>query len=268
MFLSEDPMVTVVIPCHNHGHWVFDAIISAAKQDYPKDKLRIVVVDDGSTSNPLDKAIEDRVNMFAPNTPVLTLGSWSKFPDGSKALRFTVCDVPVIAVCRPEAGGPSVARNVGIDVGKDGTEVYAFLDADDMYHRSKLRESITKFKLSDQIGVVYSDYDTLRADGLRIREHKEPFSRERLAAECIVNCNSLVLAKAIHDCGKFDEEMRVCEDYDLWMRISEKFVIAHVPESLVTIRVGEHSSSSTVKTEIWQQNWQRVHLKAKARANV
>lgn len=265
MFLTEDPVVTVVIPCHNHGDWVWDAIISAVRQDYPKEKLRVVVVDDGSTVKPLNEVIADKVNVFSS---ILTDGTWNNFPDGSKALQLTVCDVPVIAVCRPEAGGPSVARNVGIDVGNEGTDIFAFLDSDDVYHRRKVRTSVEVFKRSENVGVVYSDYDTLRADGLKIREFKEPFSRDELARHCIVNCNSLVSAKAIRECGKFDEEMRVCEDYDLWMRISERFVIVHIPESLVTIRVGDHSSSATVKNEIWQRNWQRVHLKAKARANV
>ena len=62
--------------------------------------------------------------------------------------------------------------------------------------------------------------------GKIIREFKEPFSRKRLVRECIVHSGSLVSAKALEDVleetGYYDEEMRTCEDYDLWMRISEK----------------------------------------------
>ena len=43
------PFFTVVIPAHNEQHTVLRAIDSVFKNDYPRNKLRIVVVDDGST---------------------------------------------------------------------------------------------------------------------------------------------------------------------------------------------------------------------------
>ena len=61
--------------------------------------------------------------------------------------------------------------------------------------------------------------------------------------------------------------MRTCEDYDLWMRISEKYIIAHVAESLTLVRVTGDNSSFVVNKNVWQQNWSRVMEKLQDRAN-
>lgn len=249
------PIVTVVIPCHNHQRWIGAAIRSVVNQDYPNGNMRIMVVDDGS----------DDVSFECAYGTLETKSKIIEHPDGVLQVCGSINDITVIALKRPKAGGPSVARNLGMTVGMDGTDIFAFLDSDDMYQPRKIAESIKKFLVSEKIGAVYSDYDTVRECGLRIREFKEPFSRDRMLRECIVNCNSLVLKDAVVKCGMFDEEMRVCEDYDFWMRISEQYVISHIAESLVDIRVGDHSSSASVKPEIWQQNWRRVMEKAQQR---
>jgi glycosyltransferase involved in cell wall biosynthesis len=246
----------VVIPCHNHHKWVQDALASIANQKYPQSNLRLMVVDDGSTD---DSHL--RVTEY-----MTTIGSDVVHPDGVQQICGTLQNMPLILMRRPKAGGPSVARNLGILVGNDGTDIFAFLDSDDTYDPFKIPRSVETFVKSEKIGAVYSDYTTLDENGLLIREYKEPFSRDRLMRECIVNCDSMVLKAAIDQCGGFDEEMRVCEDYDLWMRISERFVVSHIPESLVTIRVGSHSSTANVKPEIWQQNWRRITQKTQQRA--
>lgn len=250
------PVVTAIIPCHNHEQWVANAIHSIVHQDYPSGNLRVMVVDDGSTDS-------------SPNhvrDVMQSSGSLVTHPDGIGQICGTIDDIPIILMMRPEAGGPSVARNLGMRVAMDGTDIFAFLDSDDLYQPRKISASVERFLQSEKIGAVYSDYDTFRASGLCIREFKEPFSRDRLLQECIVNCNSLVLKDAVLKCGMFDEGMRVCEDYDFWMRVSEAYVINHVAESLVSIRVGEHSSSSTVPSQVWQQNWRLVMKKANERS--
>ena len=61
--------------------------------------------------------------------------------------------------------------------------------------------------------------------------------------------------------------MRTCEDYDLWMRISEKYLISHVPVALTKVRVTGENSSNIVAQETWQKNWMRVMEKMQARLN-
>src|SRR5690349_19602997 len=49
------PPIGVIIPAHNEEKSVIAAIASVMQNDYPADKLQIVVVDDGSTDNTAKK---------------------------------------------------------------------------------------------------------------------------------------------------------------------------------------------------------------------
>jgi glycosyltransferase involved in cell wall biosynthesis len=250
------PLVTVVIPLHNHERWVSGAVLSAAAQDYPN--KRVVVVNDGSTDGSHEAVL--RLLEGASEPPA------QKEPWVAKGLVRNT-DVELLYCRFAQANGPSFARNWGVQCAGD-SELFAFLDSDDLYEQGKLTRSVEKYLESPEtVGVVYSDYDTLTDDGLRFRQYKEPYSRRRLLRECIVNCDSVVSRRALEECGGFDPALRVCEDYDLWIRISEKFVMAHVPESLVVVRVGRHSSSATVPREVWEDCWRKAVLPARAKAH-
>ncbi len=246
--------VTAVIPVHNHAGWCMDAVRSVAEQDHRP--LRIVVVDDGSTDGSAEVVLGALSNVRCPEVqgePKVWMGMLAEH------------GVSVMVQSFAQARGPAFARNWGVRVSRDGTDYFAFLDSDDYYHPGKISLSVRKFLDDERVAVVYSDYDTLRPDGLRLRQYKEPFSRRRLLQECLVNCDSLISAAAIDAVGGMDESLRVCEDYDWWLRISERFLAVHVPESLLTIRVGSHSSSSTVRSETWKACYGRVFEKLKER---
>jgi cellulose synthase/poly-beta-1,6-N-acetylglucosamine synthase-like glycosyltransferase len=49
--LKHYPSVTIVVPCWNEEKTVSGTIHSILKLDYPKNKLKVMVVDDGSTDN-------------------------------------------------------------------------------------------------------------------------------------------------------------------------------------------------------------------------
>ena len=49
------PGVTIIIPCFNEEEWIERTIVSCINQDYPLDKLEVIVVDDSSTDNSYEK---------------------------------------------------------------------------------------------------------------------------------------------------------------------------------------------------------------------
>ena len=49
--MQDKPLVSVIIPTYNHARFISEAIESVLKQDYPQDKIEIIVIDDGSTDN-------------------------------------------------------------------------------------------------------------------------------------------------------------------------------------------------------------------------
>ena len=144
---------------------------------------------------------------------------------------------------------------------------------DDEFYKQKVSKCVDVFiRDSGSVGVVYGDYDTYNTStGIKIREFKEPFNRRRLIDECIVHSGSVVSKEALletkEETGYYDENMRTCEDYDLWMRISESFMIVHIAEAMTLVRVTGSNSSFIIDSEVWQQNWRRVMEKFHQRNN-
>ena len=246
-----------MIPNHNYVHYVESAIDSVVQQDYPA--KQVVVVDDASTDGSwqailryIDKVDEGLVPAKEGNMKVLC---------------SIVKGVPIYAMRFRKGRGPSAARNAGMKISMHNTHVFGFLDSDDEYLPGKISKSMAVF-LQDpvRIGAVYSDYNTIHTKkNITIREFKEPFDRARLHQECIVNNNTLVSKQAIKECGMYDEALRTCEDYDLWLRVSDKFMIMHIPEALVNIKVTGMGASFSVKQEDWVKNMQYVMQKARMR---
>lgn len=162
---------------------------------------------------------------------------------------------------------PSNLRNIGIDFTIGNTDLYMILDADDEMLPTKVQRFVETVEQSpDEIGAVYADHLTVNTvTGEENVQYREPYSALRLSQECIVHSNSGVTSLALKaskdQFGYFDNTMRTCEDYDLWCRISKKFMIVHLAEVLSLVRVQPKNSSMTVDKEIWARNWNRVHAK-------
>jgi glycosyltransferase involved in cell wall biosynthesis len=219
------PSVTILIANYNDENYIDRCIESAVNQDF-SGPLTVCIVDDGSEDeswdiitsylkNPKEDKIEEGI--------VLTSKNIGRFERTS-----------IIAI-KSKNGGPSSARNIGINYTLEDTDVYAILDSDDEMYENKIS------------------------------------SCTDLVQECIVHSGALILKDALQDVledtGYYDETMRTCEDYDLWMRISEKYIIAHVPKSLTKVRVTGDNSSFIVNQEVWQKNWMRVMEKMQQRTN-
>jgi cellulose synthase/poly-beta-1,6-N-acetylglucosamine synthase-like glycosyltransferase len=63
--IKKYPTVTIMVPCWNEENTVTKTVNSLLSLDYPKDKLKIMVIDDGST----DKTWE-KVQRFKNNAQV------------------------------------------------------------------------------------------------------------------------------------------------------------------------------------------------------
>ena len=253
------PRVNILIANYNYDEWLRGCVESAATQDYKN--LAITVVDSASTDNSWATLLS-----LVDNAEIQHATKDSPF----ELIRGTINSIPFLTIRLPEALGPSYARNVGIEATLSETDIYAILDADDEYYPNKVSRCVAELAQTSMIGAVYADYDTLNTETDELtREYKEPFSRERLLRSCIVHSGALVTKEALlaskDEFGFYDNNMRTCEDYDLWMRISEKFMITHVPEALSLVRVQPRNSTRTVDNSVWQANWARIRGKLQNR---
>lgn len=242
--MSRLPKVAVIIANYNYGKWVKEAIMSVVDQKYDGE-IKIFVVDDASTDHSVH-AIKVAIDNI-------------KFLGHENKIEF---------VGLAQNSGPSVARNVAIKLAITdfNPDVFMVLDADDKYYPNKVDRSVKEWlKDKNGIGAVYADYHIVGNDDCVKCEYKPAFSYQQLLKTNIVHSNSLFSKKAIETVGLYDEKFRyaTCEDYDLWLRIGQKFVIKHIPEFLMAVRsTGINASNITDNNkQLWQDSMQYLREK-------
>ena len=196
-------MVSVIITTYNRRGFLKEAVLSVLNQEY-KDK-EVLIVDDGST-------------------------------DGS---RQEIEGLPVRYIWK-ENGGISSARNKGIELSKG--EYVAFLDVDDLWIKAKLSEQMARMKEQGAF-ISYTDEIWIR-NGKRLNQklrHRKYSGHifERCLPLCIISPSSVVIEREIFDrVGLFDESLPVCEDYDMWLRISARYPVLFIESPLIVKRGG------------------------------
>lgn len=248
--------VTYIICNHNYGKYIAEAIQSAKNQTY--NDIHICVIDDGSTDDSWRIIMDELFLHQEVKEDTLSNGLIKVYTKNYTAIKL------------PKSCGPSTARNIGIKLTLDFTDVYAILDADDINYNTKIEKCVNILKSDDNIGMVYADYIIYDVNlETTTHEYKEPYDKHRLSQECIIHSGSLIRKSALVDTeentGYYDMNLRCVEDWDLWLRISEKYLAYHIAEPLSFVRVHQNNSTNSVHKDIWNQCWHYVAQKTKAR---
>ncbi len=264
------PNVAVIITNYNYGDYVLDAISSALEQDY-EGRMRIYVIDDGSSDGSWEKLIG-----YASEDISSTIDAHEiEEPYYSGTMELFQCSDLNLWCYRIENSGASTARNVAIWEAWEWADCFAILDADDLYHPSKVSKQVEKLVEHDEIGVTYSDYIIHKSytyNDYEKYEYKYPYSKFELEKQCIVHSAGIIkknyLSKIILDNQEFydsnlhgpgSQEFIGCtEDYDLWLRLSNVCMMSHVAEPLSYVRETGLNQSMKMTTEIFQDNANRI----------
>lgn len=131
--------------------------------------------------------------------------------------------------------GSNYARNYGLAhaIG----EYIAFLDDDDEWLPKKLEYQVCEMDKNDKIGLVSCGF-YIHKNGQLVRIKKADEQKnsriQSLLLENYVGGTSFPLLRksALDDVGVFDVEMKSCQEYELWIRIREKYDFATVNELL------------------------------------
>lgn len=178
---TENLSVAVVIPCHNYGHFLPEAIQSALDQTRAADA--ILVVDDGST-------------------------------DDTRAVAETFG--PRVRYLRKHQGGPSSARNFGAR--EVDTDLVVFLDSDDRLDPRFLEKCISALPERWEEVFVYTHFKRFgNAEGVAIAP---PYDLSLLIRDNYIHPASLLPRRHVTRLG-YDETLRSgLEDWDLYLSLA------------------------------------------------
>jgi hypothetical protein len=207
------PLVSVIIPNYNHAHYVGEAISSVLRQDYPH--YEIIVVDDGSTDDS-----HEVLSAF-----------------GGK-----------IRCIHQENRGLSAARNTGILASRG--ELIGVLDADDIYECDYLKTQVLLLQTSSGADGIYCGYRFIDRENNLLTQSEARFVPpdklyERLLDGCFLVPESvLVWRRCYEEAGLFDESLKSCEDWDVWLRFARKYRIICTNRLLTRHRILPGSMST------------------------
>ena len=222
----EQELVSVVIPTHNRGYCIERAIHSVLNQTWHN--LELIIVDDASTDN-----TESVVGNISDNR-----------------LRYIKLE---------KNGGANHARNVGIQHA-NGNYV-AFNDSDDEWLPKKLEKQIQLMKLQEriegeQVGAVYCVMTKYKnGEVYEIAPQMEILSEngmgdiyEYLQGNMFISTQTLLFRKKVlEDVGFFDENLKRLQDWELLLRVAQKYKFYLVQENLVDAYVQEDCISNNNK---------------------
>jgi len=222
----SDTLVSVVMPAHNDAAYIAEAIDSVLAQTWPD--IELIVVDDGST-------------------------------DGTREVvrRYS----SRLRLIEQQNAGSAVARNRGIDEARG--RYVAFLDADDWWHPEKTASQLNAMRHRQdgmpEPRMSYTRFERWLLDG----EGQFPPPATLLPAtlyaatgpelalawiypelldDCIVWTSTVIVERELLQTeGGFDPARRKGQDYDLWLRLSQRAPWLRVDHASALYRIRPNS---------------------------
>jgi len=227
------PLVSVIIPAYNMAGYIGEALASVWAQTFTD--FEVIVVNDGS--------------------PDVELLEAALHPWRDKVVYLTQSN-----------SGPSRARNTALRAARG--EYVSLLDADDLWTPDHLAVQMEILLSRPEVDVVYPNGVIFGDSPIAGREHREfcpsvgeVTFRSLVAGECNVMVNITARRRAVEQAGLFDEELRWCEDFDLWLRMAHQGS-RFAYHSRVLVRVRRHAENASADETRMIANQIRVLDKA------
>jgi len=132
--------------------------------------------------------------------------------------------------------GASSQRNIGISHAK--SDYIAFLDDDDIWHPEKLKIQMEFLETHPEIAMASSENVRIKHK-IKIKKSDWIFGDlyMKLFMKSFIHTSTVVIKKDVFDkIDGFNENYKRAEDYDLWLRISRNFPLAHTKTPLTWVR--------------------------------
>ncbi|MFC5269473.1 glycosyltransferase [Adhaeribacter terreus] len=231
---TENPLVSVIIPCYNHAHFLHKAIESVLKQTYRN--TEIVVVDDGSSDD--TKAVSE------------------KYPE--------------VKYVYQQNQGLSAARNTGVK--KSTGDLLLFLDADDWLYPRGIEQNVNSFYQQKKAAFVSGTFNAVYVNENLIREGvtevKADHYCQLLRGNYIGMVATVLFQRWVFTEFEFDTSLKNCEDYDLYLKVARKYPVYHHLDKIAAYRFHNTNMSGNVPAMLHGvlqiMDRQEPHLKTEA----
>jgi len=227
------PLITVVIPVYNGEKTIRETIQSVFNQSLSD--LELLVINDGSTDSTLEvvsQIKDERLKVYT-------------YPNA----------------------GLAASRNRGISLAK--SEYISFIDADDLWTSDKLEAQFKALQKNPKAAVVYSWTDWIDEFSQSLGKGSHNTQNGEVLAQLLLNdfvangSNCLIKMQAFREVGGFDETLTAVEDWDMWLRLAERYQFVAVPSPQVLYRV----TSNSMSFNVWGMESASLRIIEKAFAN-
>ncbi|MEX2639321.1 MAG: glycosyltransferase family A protein [Balneolales bacterium] len=213
-------LVSVVIPCYNHGDYILDTVQSVLDQTYKN--YEVFIVDDGSDDLQTRKVL------------------WE-------------LDHPQIKVLRKVNGHVSSARNHGIRFSTG--EFILSLDSDDQFTPDFLEKAVPILNQDLDTGAVTCYANVFDHKGHITSHHKTGGGTSDFLAENNSMASALFRYQCWEETGGYNESYNATtkgfEDWDFWLMVTRAgWKIHSIPEYLIHYRKAPHSMSQQYENEV------------------
>ncbi|TDN39604.1 glycosyltransferase [Hymenobacter sp. UV11] len=225
------PLISVIIPCYNHGVYLAEALASIQRQEYPA--VEVVVVDDGSTDDTEDVA-----------------------------QRY-----PWVRYIYQTNQGLSAARNTGI--AHSTGQYLVFLDADDWLLPEALKTNAQWLQQNAALAFVSGGHDKVLTATGKVSDDSQEVATDHylqlLQGNYIGMHAAVMYHRWVFDEFAYDTSLDACEDYDLYLRIARAHPIAHHTQRIAAYRLHSTNMSGNVplmlSTVLTALSSQQPHLR-------
>jgi len=175
-------LVSVIIPCHNYGRYLYECVGSIVGQFYKN--IEVIIVNSGSTDN--TKIIAEGLQKEYKNVRLLNIA---------------------------DSGGPSIPRNIGIE--NSNGDYIVCLDSDDKVSENYVSESVRLLEANAGYSICYSNLKHFgNMDSYIINEQH---NNENIVRTNYIPVAALYKRECWCDTGGYRENVGGYEDWDFWV---------------------------------------------------
>jgi glycosyltransferase involved in cell wall biosynthesis len=208
--LNHSQLITVIMPVYNGERYLEKAVRSVLAQSYPN--FELILVDDCSSDQStqiIEKYLPDQRVVYLRNT---------------------------------KNTGVASSRNRALEHAKG--EFITFHDQDDLWLPNKLSLQMDALRQNPDVGLLHTRYARIDTEGELLPEYRslceQAFGNNRaetyvgdvfeeiFISNDIQPLTSIIPKKVLDEVGWFNPDLPGVDDYELWLRIAQRYPIGHL----------------------------------------